>query len=61
MCKCHHHKIVPLAIILIGLDVVLQTLGVVSGTWPMMLIGVFLIVIGVMKLGSRNCKCCGQA
>lgn len=58
VCGCNHHKIVPLAIILIGLDIVLQTLGIIGGMWPMLVIGILLIVIGTVRLGSRKCKCC---
>ncbi len=58
LCGCGHHKIVPIAIILIGLDIVLQTLGVIGGMWPMLVIGALLIIIGAVRLGSRKCMCC---
>ncbi len=60
MCGCPHHKIVPLVIILIGLDFLLMNLGYVSDgfvatSWP-----VLLIVAGVMKFTKGMCKCCGR-
>ncbi|MEJ0053967.1 MAG: DUF5668 domain-containing protein [bacterium] len=58
VCKCPHHKVVPVAIILIGLAFLLQTwdiltMGAVAVIWP-----VLLIVIGAVKLGG--CKCCKE-
>jgi len=58
VCKCHHHKVVPVSIILIGIVFLLGTIGVltmwaVNVIWP-----ILLIVIGGTKLGSRMCKCC---
>ncbi len=60
VCKCHHHKIVPLMIVLIGLAFLLQALGImepmtVALAWP-----VLLIVAGLAKLSGRKCACCGQ-
>jgi len=56
VCKCAHHKAVPVCIILIGLAFLLQTLnmmsaGAVAVIWP-----VLLIVIGAVKM--MKCKCC---
>ncbi len=56
VCKCHHHKIVPLAIILIGLSVLFTNLGYLSADTNAIVWPVLLIVIGVIKLGK--CKCC---
>lgn len=58
VCKCHHHKIVPLVIVLIGLAFLLQALGIldmmtVAIAWP-----VLLIVAGLAKLSGRKCGCC---
>jgi energy-converting hydrogenase Eha subunit C len=56
-CKCPHHKVVPLAIILIGLAFLLQALnylsvGAVAIIWP-----ILIIIIGLMKLTRGMCKC----
>ena len=56
VCKCKHHKLVPLCIALIGLVLLLGqlnilTAGAVGIIWP-----VLLIVIGVVKM--VKCKCC---
>lgn len=60
MCKCPHHKMVPLCITLIGLAFFLQAIGVlgqpfVSVAWP-----VLLTLIGLQKLSSGMCSCCGD-
>ncbi len=58
MCKCPHHKVVPLMITLIGVVFLLGNMGTMSMqtvgiVWP-----VLVIVIGVMKLMKGACKCC---
>lgn len=58
VCKCNHHNVVPVAIILIGIAFLLETFNVltpwaVSVIWP-----ILLIIIGGMKMMSRKCKCC---
>jgi len=58
MCKCGHHKIVPICIILIGLAFLAGELGVlapdvVAASWP-----ILLVVIGGIKLFGPGCKCC---
>ena len=57
-CPCPHHKIAPLAIVLIGLSFLLQAMGYMSAAsvatvWP-----ILLIVIGLMKMMGGACKCC---
>ena len=59
VCNCHHHKVVPICIMLIGLNVILATLGVYNKS-PMiasLVIGALLIVIGGTRLASRKCGC----
>ncbi len=56
MCKCPHHKVVPVALILIGLAFLLQTFNVISGALVAMIWPVLVIIIGIVKLGG--CKCC---
>jgi len=57
-CKCMHHKVMPMLIILFGLTFLLKELGTLSvGTanivWP-----VIVIVMGCKKLMAGSCKCC---
>ena len=58
VCKCTHHKIVPICIILIGLLFLCGAMNIftasfVSIAWP-----ILLIVIGLVKMRGKNCKCC---
>ena len=58
MCKCPHHKVVPVLVILFGLAFLLAALnvltwGLVNVVWP-----ILVIVAGFMKLTSGKCKCC---
>ncbi len=60
VCSCHHHKIVPLMIVLIGLAFLLRALDIVDGdviaiVWP-----ILLIIAGLGKLSGRKCACCGK-
>ena len=55
-CKCGHHVIGPIAIILIGLAFLFSNLGWITGSvlgiiWP-----ILIIIWGAGKL----CKCCGK-
>lgn len=57
-CKCPHHKIVPLLILLFGLDFLFGALGwlspeFVNVSWP-----VLVALAGLMKLTEGKCKCC---
>lgn len=59
-CKCTHHKMVPMLIILLGVVFLLGNLQVltpaaVNVIWP-----VIIILVGAMKLTSqmKMCKCC---
>ena len=58
VCNCPHHKVVPFAIMLIGLVLILEAFSIFTGMWPTVIIGAMLVVIGVVKLKGRNCKCC---
>ena len=62
VCNCNHHKVVPICIMLIGLNVILATLGLYN-KYPMaasLVIGVLLIAIGGTQLGSKKCGCCDK-
>ena len=56
-CRCGHHKVVPVLIILMGLVFLagfygIFSAGTVAVAWP-----IILIAIGAVKLGSGSCKC----
>ena len=58
MCKCPHHKVMPLLIIIIGLAFLLEAFSVLSPevvniVWPLA-----LILVGLNKLMAGKCKCC---
>ncbi|MDB5237169.1 MAG: hypothetical protein JWL88_271 [Parcubacteria group bacterium] len=60
-CRCMHHKIVPILIILFGLNFLLGTLGYLNITiarfgWP-----VIIMLIGLVQLFSGSCACCQKA
>jgi hypothetical protein len=57
-CKCPHHKIIPLAIVLIGLAFLLQALNVLSAGFVALAWPILVIIIGLMKLTKGMCKCC---
>jgi len=57
MCKCPHHKVVPLLVVLFALAFFLKAMGVLSAgfvdlAWPV-LVG----LAGLMKLSKGMCKC----
>lgn len=57
-CKCPHHKMVPLLIVLFALAFLLKAFNVVmeefvNVAWPV-LVG----LAGVMKLSEGSCTCC---
>ncbi|OGZ67632.1 MAG: hypothetical protein A3C58_00965 [Candidatus Staskawiczbacteria bacterium RIFCSPHIGHO2_02_FULL_34_10] len=60
ICKCAHHKVMPVLVILFGLTFLLGAWGIfdknsVNTIWP-----VLVIVAGFMKIGEKSgmCKCC---
>ena len=57
-CMCPHHKVVPVAVVLIGLTFILGATQIitpyaVSLIWPTL-----LVIIGLTKMCSGSCKCC---
>jgi len=56
-CRCIHHKVVPILIVLFGLCFLLGNLGYLTAdiiriAWPSL-----IILIGLVKFGSGSCKC----
>jgi uncharacterized membrane protein len=60
-CRCSHHKIVPVLVVLLGLLFLLANLGVFSGSFTGVAWPILLILIGLVKLNSGSCKCYMQA
>ena len=60
VCKCAHHKVVPVLIILLGLTFLLEALGVFTSGFSMIAWSIIIIAAGIMKLSERSgmCKCC---
>ncbi|MES2203338.1 MAG: DUF5668 domain-containing protein [Patescibacteria group bacterium] len=60
VCRCHHHKIIPLLIALFGLTFLLGNLDVLSAQtvniiWPSL-----IILAGLSKIAGRMCGCCSH-
>ncbi len=58
MCKCPHHKMFPLAVLIVGVLFLLQALGVQLGNavnivWP-----IVVILWALKKMTRGMCKCC---
>ncbi len=60
MCKCPHHKAMPVLVILFGLTFLLEALGVVTSGFAMVVWPVLVIIAGLMKWTEKSgmCKCC---
>jgi predicted RND superfamily exporter protein len=55
-CKCPHHKIIPLLILIFGLTLLAGALNWVSGNTVYIVAALVVILIGLQKL--IGCKCC---
>jgi hypothetical protein len=58
VCDCHHHKIIPLLVILIGLTFLLGGLGILTWRGVDIIWPILLIIGGFAKLAGRKCNCC---
>lgn len=57
-CKCMHHKVPAILVVLFGLLFLLKAwgmlgMGFVDVAWP-----VLVVLLGLMSLTGRKCKCC---
>lgn len=57
-CACTHHKIVPLLVILFGLDFLAAAMGWVSDSFLAVSWPILVVAGGVMKISRGMCKCC---
>lgn len=56
-CRCMHHRVVPMLLVLLGLAFLLENLGLLSSgfvglAWP-----VLVMLIGLQKMMGLSCKC----
>ena len=57
VCPCMHHKIMPILIVLVGLDFLLGSLGAFNSAIVNMIWPVLVILMGLAKLSGGMCKC----
>ncbi len=55
-CKCPHHKVIPVLVILFGLTFLLGALNVISAYAVSVIWPILVLIGGFMKL--YRCKCC---
>lgn len=58
VCKCTHHKTMPILVILFGLLFLLQALGVIGMQSVAIIWPIIVMLAGIFKLAKRHCKCC---
>ena len=56
-CRCPHHKVTPLLIVLIGLTFILRAKAIVTPDAAAIIWGVLLMCIGFQKMARGMCKC----
>ncbi|HYD93243.1 MAG TPA: hypothetical protein VEB18_02175 [Candidatus Paceibacterota bacterium] len=59
-CKCTHHAIAPVAIVLIGLDFLGHAAGLISDTFLSLSWPALLVIAGLVKLAGHDCRCCAK-
>lgn len=59
-CKCMHHKMVPALVAAIGLVFLLKALEIFSVATADILWPILLMLAGLIKMTSGNCKCYGN-
>jgi hypothetical protein len=59
-CRCGHHKIFPVVIVLFGLLFLLEHFGVFTAEFTSVAWPVLVILGGLVKLKSGSCKCYTQ-
>ncbi len=59
-CKCPHHKVGAIFIVLLGLLFLLNALGYVGDHTTAVVWPVIVILIGLQKIFKRRCNCCSK-
>ena len=59
-CRCPHHKVMPILVILFGLTFLLGNWGTFSWGTVAMVWPILVIIAGAMKWADKSgmCKCC---
>ena len=59
-CRCVHHKVIPVLVILFGLTFLLGAWGILSSYMVDIIWPILVIIAGGTKLGEKfgMCKCC---
>lgn len=60
MCKCPHHKVVPVLVVLFGVTFLLGAWGTLSWSAVNVIWPILVILAGLIKIGENSgmCKCC---
>ncbi|MEI6378590.1 MAG: DUF5668 domain-containing protein [Candidatus Falkowbacteria bacterium] len=58
-CGCPHHMMMPILIMLLGIVFLLKALNVMTADMTALVWPIIIILIGLMKMMGRMCKCCG--
>ena len=59
-CRCMHHSMTSILVVLIALAFLLGNIGMVDAYTVGMIWPVLLGLIGLQKVFSRRCKCCSS-
>lgn len=59
-CRCPHHSLTAIFLVLLGLTLVLGNAGVIAEHTASIIWPVFLALIGLQMLVGRRCKCCSK-
>lgn len=58
ICKCPHHKVVPLMVVLFGLTFLLGNFGILSSSFVDIVWPILVVIGGGAKLFESKCTCC---
>ena len=56
-CKCHHHKVAPLLLVVLGLVFLWGSLGGLTLQKISVSFSVIVILVGLVKFVGGTCKC----
>ena len=58
MCKCPHHKVMSVLVVLFGLTFLLGAWGTISSDAVNVICPILIIIAGLFKMTKGMCKCC---
>ncbi|MEK9175382.1 MAG: hypothetical protein AAB795_02190 [Patescibacteria group bacterium] len=56
-CKCHHHKVAPLLLVVLGIVFLLGSIGQISLQVIATSFSIIVIFVGLVKFVGGMCKC----